>query len=270
MFQCTRSMLLFALAICFANSPTTRAADIAATRPAVVVELFTSEGCSSCPPADAVLADLAKPGAVDGVQVIPLEMHVDYWNALGWADPFSSPQFSSRQQQYARIFKTDEIYTPQMVVDGMEQFVGSDKQHAIDAIIKSAAQSKGSIAISVRHDPTNGNSLTCEISINNIHRIGDSMADVLLAVTEDDLSTDVRRGENAGRSLRHAAVVRVLRQVATIAPADALPSSASTIIRLQPTWRANHLHVAVFVQNPTTGEILAAASQRLPGPKDKN
>jgi hypothetical protein len=98
MFQFKRSALLIAVAACFANACSTRAADAPTTRPAVVVELFTSEGCSSCPPADAALADLAKPDAVDGVQVIPLAMHVDYFNDLGWADPFSAAKFSDRQQ----------------------------------------------------------------------------------------------------------------------------------------------------------------------------
>src|SRR5277367_798088 len=104
MFRSIGAAAFVALAVCITVSCTARTVVTATTRPVVVVELFTSEGCSSCPPADDVLAGLAGQNAVDGVQIIPLGMHVDYWNHLGWADRFSSAQFSDRQQQYARIF----------------------------------------------------------------------------------------------------------------------------------------------------------------------
>jgi len=265
MFYFKGSALLIVLAACMASSCTTRAADVPTTRPAVVVELFTSEGCSSCPPAEAVLADLAKADAVDGVQVIPLAMHVDYFNDLGWADPFSSPQFSDRQKQYASIFNSDQIYTPQMIVDGTDQFVGSDGQKATAAIANAAAQAKGNITIDLDQGSSNGNSVKVKISVDGIHRAGNSAADVLLAITEADLSTDVPRGENAGQTLRHTGVVRMLRRVATINPTDALPFSASNTVELLSTWQVNRLHIAVFVQDPQTGKILAAAYERVPG-----
>ena len=263
MFYFKGSALLIVLAACMADSCTTRAADVPTARPAVVVELFTSEGCSSCPPAEAVLADLAEADAVDGVQIIPLGMHVDYWNYLGWGDRFSSPQFSDRQQRYSQIFNSNEVYTPQMIVDGTEQFVGSDRQKAIAAITNAASQAKGTIAIEQTPDFKDGSSVACKISVDGIHRSGGEAVDVVLAITEDDLSSDVPRGENAGQTLRHTAVVRALRRVATINSTDALPFSASTIISVQPAWRADHLHVAVFVQDRQSGKILAGGYARI-------
>src|SRR5205809_4045968 len=106
-------------------------------RQAILIELFTSEGCSSCPPADALLERLDRTQPVAGSQIIVLSEHVDYWNHIGWADPYSSSAFSARQQQYARRFRTQGPYTPQMVVDGRIEFVGSDERRA-DSAIRSA------------------------------------------------------------------------------------------------------------------------------------
>lgn len=263
MFRSTGSIILLALAISFAASCNMWAAEAPTTRPVVVVELFTSEGCSSCPPADNVLADLATQNAVDGVQIIPLGMHVDYWNYLGWGDRFSSPQFSDRQQHYARMFNSNEVYTPQMIVDGTEQFVGSDRQKAIAAIANAAAQAKGTIAINLVPDSKEGGSVACKISVNGIHRNGNAAIDIMLAITEDDLSSEVPRGENAGQTLHHTAVVRTLRRVATISPTNTLPFSASTMIGPQPNWRIDHLHVAVFAQDPQSGKIFAGGYARI-------
>src|SRR5215471_7668528 len=107
-------------------------------RKAVVVELFTSEGCSSCPPADVLLGRLRQEKLADGVYVIPLGLHVDYWNSLGWTDRFSSSAYSRRQEKYAELFGISGAYTPQMVVDGASQFTGSDASRAHQAILQAA------------------------------------------------------------------------------------------------------------------------------------
>src|SRR5262249_16165571 len=117
------------------------------SRTPVLVELFTSEGCSSCPPADQVLIELAEQQPVDGVEVIGMSEDVDYWNRLGWSDPFSSVQFSNRQNEYAAAFRRTDIYTPQMIVDGHIEFVGNSRTQTIRTVGRAAQQPKGQIAI---------------------------------------------------------------------------------------------------------------------------
>src|SRR5213595_2786377 len=126
---------------------------LAVTPTPVVVELFTSEGCSSCPPADLLLRRLQQEQPIPGAQVITLSEHVDYWNQLGWTDPFSSSFFTSRQQIYARTIKSTDVYTPQMVVDGSAAFVGSDDRKAFVAIMDAAKAPKAAIGLGCGRDP---------------------------------------------------------------------------------------------------------------------
>ncbi len=118
-------------------------------RAPVVVELFTSEGCSSCPPADELLRRLEQAQGIAGADVIALELHVDYWNRLGWADPFSAPQFSARQGDYADRFDNESVYTPQMVVDGQTEFPGGNQAKARTAIVAAAQKPKAEIALAL-------------------------------------------------------------------------------------------------------------------------
>src|ERR1700674_1167395 len=127
-------MALFAAVLAAGAFNAKPAATPEARRKAVVVELFTSEGCSSCPPADALLLQLRQQSQQDGTEIIPLGFHVDYWNDLGWQDRFSSPAYSRRQEQYAHQFALDGPYTPQMVVDGSREFTGRDSWRARAAI----------------------------------------------------------------------------------------------------------------------------------------
>ncbi len=177
---------------------------VAAPAPAatpVLVELFTSEGCSSCPPADRLLARLAAEQPIQGALVVPLALHVDYWNRLGWADPFSSSAFTERQGAYAATFgNAGRVYTPQMVVDGRTEFVGSDERAARHAIEAAARESRAF----VRVVPDGAASVRVTVAG------AAAGSDVVLAVVEDGLSSDVTRGENAGRTLAHTAVARAL------------------------------------------------------------
>lgn len=207
----------------------------AETRVPVLVELFTSEGCSSCPPADELLRKLtAQP--FPGAEVIALSEHVDYWNRLGWRDPFSAPQFSTRQQEYARAFGIQGPYTPQIVVDGKSEFVGSDASRLANAVKQAAQRTKTPISIAIE-----GERLRAEAP--------GAKGDLWLAIAEDGLETNVPRGENAGRRLLHDAVARRLVRIGK-APA------AQVDLSLDPGWTRDHLSAIVFLQEgqgPVTG-----------------
>ncbi len=223
-------------------------------RTPVIVELFTSEGCSSCPPADTLLSQLVKNQPVPGAEVIALGEHVDYWNHGGWADPFSARQFSARQSDYSRAFRLDNVYTPQMVVDGKAQFVGSDDDQAASAIARAARQPKadvslnwtaGALSVRVDHLPA---------SVKN------DPAEVVLAITEDGLSSSVGGGENSGRHLAHSAVVRRLTGLGLVSEGS---FTASPAVTLEPAWRRGNLHAVVFVQERANRQIVGAAEIEL-------
>ena len=157
----------------------------------VIVELFTSEGCSSCPPADAVLAQLQQTQPVAGAEVIALSEHVDYWNYIGWTDPFSSSAFSARQETYARTFgQQDNVYTPQMIVDGQTEFNGSAMNKAREAIAKAARSPKADVRIVIPETKTqkDNQKVRLNVSVKNVPPVdrGD-VAEVILAITEDNL-----------------------------------------------------------------------------------
>src|SRR4051794_13895125 len=170
-------------------------------RQPVLVELFTSEGCSSCPPADALLERLDRTQPVAGAQIIVLSEHVDYWNHIGWADPYSSPTFSARQQQYARRFRTQGPYTPQMVVDGRTEFVGSDARSAESAVRDALMQSK--VAVHITRNEGSADIEIEPLQTGKMHKAGVFVAWAAVTGTQD-----VLRGENKGRHLRHVSIVK--------------------------------------------------------------
>jgi len=224
-------------------------------RPAgpIVVELFTSEGCSSCPPADALLSKLRQSAAVEGAEVLILGEHVDYWNHLGWSDRFSSEGSTQRQAGYSRRFNLDSSYTPQMVIDGHKELVGNDesavrRQLALAAHLPKPEQ--------VRLAWSDENQLQVEID-----GAGEGNEKVLLAITEDGLSTQVGSGENGGRTLRHSGVVRELREIGSLRHGQF--SSAVKAAR-HPDWKPENLRAVVFVQKAGQGDITGAASLAYP------
>jgi hypothetical protein len=227
----------------------------------VLVELFTSEGCSSCPPADELLNRLDQSPPVAGVEVIALSEHVDYWNRFGWADPFSSAQFSERQNDYARVLGVDEIYTPQMIVDGRIQFVGSNSSSARAAIATAARDAKAEVTVTLAKRPT---SLTDEVPIDihvaNLPSVsaGDT-AELMLAITESGLRSNVSRGENRGRKLTHTAVVRKLAGLGSLSGS----TNSKTTVRLEKQWNRSGLKVIVFVQERASRRVLGATSVSL-------
>jgi hypothetical protein len=223
-------------------------------RKAVVVELFTSEGCSSCPPADALLIKLREQHSDDGVEIIPLGFHVDYWNRLGWRDRFSSAEYSQRQEDYATRMKLDGPYTPQMVVDGDTEFVGNNTGRAHDAIVQAAGRSPGA---QLEVTPSSGDKLHVKVS-----SASSASADILLAITEDNLSSSVKSGENSGHVLRHAAVVRIFRK---IGQTSAGGFDSDVALNPEKDWKRKDLRAIVFVQEKPVGKILAATETSLTG-----
>jgi hypothetical protein len=214
----------------------------------VVVELFTSEGCSSCPPADDLLGHLRQEPNANAAEVIPLGFHVDYWDHQGWRDRFDSPAYTRRQQEYAKSFHLESPYTPQIVVDGAVEFVGNDTERAGRAITAAGAQNPAS---RVELSSTDGENLDVAIS-------GASSGEVMLVVTEDNLATNVAAGENDGRTLHHSAVVRDFRRIGRIKDR----SFAATVpLTIAHDWKRHDLRAVVFVQETGTGKILGAASR---------
>jgi hypothetical protein len=219
----------------------------------IVVELFTSEGCSSCPPADRLLAELAATQPIDGAQIVALGQHVDYWDQLGWKDRFSSPALTNRQQRYAARFNNESVYTPQMVVDGRTEFVGSDAPAARRAIGRALSVRHGVLRLEVTDASP---ALRVLVTASALPRTSDH-ADVVVAVTEDHLTSDVRRGENQGRTLTHAAVVR---EMTTVGEAKDGTFSAETSVAVAPDWQRDRLTVVGFVQARRDRAILASAA----------
>jgi hypothetical protein len=223
----------------------------------VVLELFTSEGCSSCPPADAFLKQLDDAGHVSDIEIIAVEEHVDYWNRQGWTDPFSSHDWTERQERYARAFRNDGIYTPQLVVNGRSELVGSSEHRARQSIIDAAKIPGAELHISAPN--LSPQSAEFSIALRNAPAEARS-AELWLAVTERGLSSDVLRGENEGRKLSHAAVLRSLTRV----PAQHASSSefldTKAAVHLDPSWKRENLHFVVFLQEPKTLHIFGAAA----------
>jgi hypothetical protein len=217
--------------------------------PAVVVELFTSEGCSSCPPADALLLRLEQQ-SLPGVEIVPLGFHVDYWNELGWKDRFSSHQFTERQNDYARRFGLDSVYTPEIVVDGRFDAVGNDAAEVRQRIAEAARTPKANVHIACE-------GADVKVSVSDALS---GAAQVWLAVTETGLSTNIAGGENRGAQLHHAAVVRSLKLLGDVTGGR---FSVTQPLTLLPQWQRANLRLVVLVQDKG-GAILGAASAPAP------
>lgn len=214
----------------------------------VVVELFTSEGCSSCPPADQLLADLVAANAPGRPEVIALGEHVDYWNHDGWTDRFSSRQFTDRQNNYAQKFKLDSPFTPQMVIDGNQQVSANDKSAVVHAIL-AAAQQAPSAKVNLRLS----SAARLNVEVQSDHHSDD----IFLVITEDGLKTEVRNGENKGRTLTHVAVVHRLEKIGSLSKEG---FSKEINLALDKSWNPKSTRAVVFVQEKNSGAIIGSAS----------
>jgi len=219
----------------------------------VLVELFTSEGCSSCPPADTLLTRLAAEKTIGGAEVVALAFHVDYWDRLGWKDRFSSAAFTERQNHYAAAWQSDRVYTPQAVVDGRVEFVGTDVKQALAALTASAARPHARVAVVATGGDGPAGKRTMRIDIEPPAGAAYT-ADVLLAVAEDGLASEVTAGENARKRLQHTGVVRSLTRVGRIAKGAALHLDAVKV-PIDGAWASGKLRAVVLVQDDKTREI---------------
>lgn len=225
----------------------------------VLVELFTSEGCSSCPPADALLERLDRSQQVSGADLIVLSEHVDYWNDIGWKDPYSSHEYSERQSAYAAQFGLGSIYTPQMIVDGHFEFVGSDEPRAKEAIQNATKVTKTPVSISSRLSDEKMTVFHIETGPLPSSSTAES-AGIFLAIADDSDESHVTRGENAGRTLKHVAVLRRLIRIGTVDKS----AGFSREMKLDLNGKnQRNLRVAVIVQEADAGRVWGAGFARL-------
>jgi hypothetical protein len=228
-----------------------------------VVELFTSQGCSSCPPADRLLSRLAQDAKYQG-KVIPLSFHVDYWNYIGWTDPFSSARWSERQKAYARVFKSNRIYTPQVVVNGRAEGVGSQERVVLGKISEALAdEPAGRVTLAVS-PPTADGHLQVKVGAK-LAQAGSGPLDLWVAVYQSGLETPVGSGENASKKLRNDHVVRRLEKAFTLPATAGAEKSTELTLGLDKRWKTNDLGVAAFLQDPATMAIYGAAAREVGG-----
>lgn len=219
----------------------------------IVVELFTSEGCSDCPAADAFLRTLDSTQPIAGAQLIVLEEHVDYWDDLGWRDPYSSHAFTERQTDYVGHMRLATAYTPQMIVDGTYQFVGSDRRSAGKAL--ETARSAPKVSVQIASPIIQNGRLLARIETGPVP----SNTEVWLALAMEHAESQVRAGENGGHHLEHVAIVRNLTE---LGKAEKGKSFAKDI-DLSAKSLTQPGRLIVFLQEPGQGKILGAAVEHV-------
>lgn len=218
-----------------------------AQKPFVVVELFTSEGCSSCPPADELLKKTGTNAEKTGQNIFLLAYHVDYWNKGGWKDPFSKYQFTLRQENYSRVLPEKEMYTPQAVVNGKSSFTGSNEDK-LNSNITRALDDIPEVLLSVKKDSFVNDTLFVQYKISK----SDPNHVLRLALTEDDLSSTVLNGENKGKKLLHNHVVKIFTTV------DNPGKSGQAKFALKGNTISKKNQLIIFIQHKQTMKILNA------------
>ena len=230
----------------------------AAPRGVAVVELFTSEGCSSCPPADQLLGEMVELSDQRGFPIICIGWHIDYWDKLGWDDRFSSEAISNRQRAYAKALHSNRIYTPQMIVNGTDEFLGSDRMRAARSVTAAFKErSKARIALNVTmQEPS---------SLNVAYQVTGGQRSQFLTVVlvEKRASTDVERGENSGKTLQHVNAARSFLAV------ELSPSGDGEVTLPVPEGLSpDAAQVVAFVQEMRTKKVLGAATAEVPPTED--
>lgn len=244
-------------------APRGRAGAAAPAPGTAIVELFTSQGCSSCPSADRLLSKIAADPRYQG-KVIPLSFHVDYWNHIGWTDPYSSSRWSDRQKVYAgKVFHSNRIYTPQVVVNGRSECVGSSEGEVARRITEALdAEPAGRVSLAVE-PPTPDGHLKVKVGAKLAKAAGSGNLDLWVAVYESGLSTPVKSGENASRTLRNDRVVRRLEKALTLPATAGSEKSGEIVLGLDKRWKVENVGVAAFLQDPATLAIHGAAAREV-------
>jgi hypothetical protein len=225
----------------------------------ILVELFTSEGCSSCPPADALLQRIDTSPPVAGAQFIVLSEHVDYWDHDGWKDPNSSPALTERQAAYVRALGLKTAYTPQIIVDGTSEMRANDSQQVGKVLQEATAAPKVPVRIGeVSIDA--GNPAVLRTRIETDGNSDKHNADVFVAVALDRVESQVLRGENAGRHLTHVAVVLQLIKIGKLPKGKTFDESVQ--LKLKPGTDSRNVRIVAFVQEPGPGRLLGVALRK--------
>ena len=245
-----------------ANSSKTHLASDSAPATPVLVELFTSEGCSSCPPADALLEKMDKLQPIPGTQLIVLSEHVDYWNHDGWTDPFSSASITDRQSAYVRALGVKSPFTPQFLVDGTEELKANNNEQAVQLLEKAASAPKVPMRlVSVSVEP--GNPLIVRGRIESDVNPEKHKAEVFVAVALDHADSNVSRGENSGRHLSHVAVVAELTRVGKLEPEKNFAQDFRVKLKL-PAPGAVNLRIVAFAQESGPGKVIGVVLKSVP------
>lgn len=222
----------------------------------VLVELFTSQGCGSCPPADEVLSTWGREAFERG-EIVPLSFHVDYWDKGGWKDPFGDRAYTNRQKQYAGVFKSEAVYTPQMVLGGRVEFNGANLPRAkeeLPSLRTAAPPVQFQMSAAAGHEYLN---VSVKARSSNPDGGQKGILEAFVAVFENDLETDVLQGENWGRALRNDFVVRRLKTLGFLTLSSKQEAHWTADIFLDPSWKRQNLGVAVFLQDAETLAVSA-------------
>ena len=247
------------LFVLYAAASISAGADKGGARVPVLLELFTSEGCSDCPPADRLLGELDQNQPVPGAELIVLSEHVDYWDRQGWPDPYASKALTERQMAYDRTLKIREPFTPQFIVDGTIDMRLSRRERISDQL--HAASAVGKVPVSIESLRVETGAAPAISGVVNAEAVpGNRSCELFVAVALDRADTQVLRGENRGQHLTHVAVLRELQRVGLVSGA---PVHQSFSLALPTGLDGARLRVIAFLQQPGPGAVLGAAQQTI-------
>jgi len=221
-----------------------------------LLELYTSEGCSSCPPADKWLSGLAEKG-IGADKLLPLSLHVDYWDYIGWQDPFAGPEYTQRQREIAQRNRLRSIYTPQMVFNGRD--FRSWRRQNVQLLLDEVNEWPAAANLSLDWKAVNSDTVAVDVSAQLLNKVGAGSV-LFFALYENALVSNVNAGENSGRALHHDYVVREMLAIPFL---DKRHFTKQVKLEIKSEWQRKNLGIAVFVQNKNNGEVLQALSSPL-------